>query len=1406
MTDLNTNPQVGCIHAALQSLGPEARQVLLVCLSAIPLTDVSMERLLGALDDPPVPASERRCEPLRGEILPTLAGLLTDLSGEHANQRLALLSPVSAWLVPRKHGPVQIPGGDAFRRAALRFLRECPETIELGWKLLERGRAERRAILAGSKRYYGLLPAALQAGATLLLLAGVDAATLKVDRPGGIEGLDLGNLLGGVFRMLPETLDGPELLELPPVLQAPVLYRHTLLLSQYPHPRLISLIAAGQHLLGLPTEAGGLDKLQAQALRKLQLDHWLASGVDALPPRIGECSPANDLTYRDLQSLISGSVTTTPVELVQLVLREHTRRTQQREALLPGLCSVLQVLALTAEGGVTHLGTLNKLLRSNTDTLQIRLAHTLVEAEIAGQPPHLEQLLRPGMSIDVASLYVLAVLHHWAGIPLSVHLQALVRKLLPELDALGWFWMANGLRRALGEATDGRPGPHDWRRITAPWERTLTALSRFAGVQTATVDNASYSRLRVEINNAYGHHAAMLDTVTLEVRERTPSANGGHTPGRMFQSHKAAEVARRLAPDDNAARTFLQVWARTDAYAGIPAGSPIIIALVGMDDVQFNLRGSGPQAVQVLIERPSLEMDRGSHGQVILKLLPPPSNNGSYLKHDPDKATLTLVHYDEETLTLAAALGKQSELPASALPKLAALAPSLQRKLPLVNRAGINARRIAPLDTRLHVQVAPLPTGLRFQLRTRPLGSGGVFCPPGQGSAELYGLLEGEPVLVERDLAGEQRALDQLCVELPLLAGTGVLEPLDLTDPEQALELLEQLQQRGGDAADGLPLHWPAKPVQLTAVRSAQGLRLKLGSQRDWLSAEGDLLLDDGEVVDLARLLDALPSSHGRFVQLGGERVLALSQRLARQLRQLKLLREGSGSSVKLPWLAAATLEPLLAESGEVQSSAPFRERIGRLREAMALDPPLPGGFGADLRDYQREGVRWLLRLAHWAPGACLADDMGLGKTVQALAVLQARAALGPQLVIAPTSVVGNWQREAARFTPALEVRIYSAGDRSATLAALGPGSLLLLSYGLLALDIDALKAAAFATVVYDEAQALKNAQTLRAQAARQLQADFSIATTGTPIENHLGELWSLFRIVAPGLLGSQEQFSRRFATPIASDATASAKATLRALIAPFILRRNKHEVLDELPSRTEVVLRVEADAEEARLQQALRKQALDRLRDDSEDENRRRFNILAALMRLRRAACHPALVAPELGLPGSKLGQLLDLIEELREGKHRALVFSQFTDFLALVRQALDARKVRYQYLDGQTPPKARQQAVDAFQRGEGDLFLLSLKAGGVGLNLTAADYVIHLDPWWNPAIEQQATDRAHRIGQTRPVTVYKLVLAGSIEEQILSLHGSKRELVDAMLAEQDGGSRLGVDELLGLLRGVGE
>jgi SNF2 family DNA or RNA helicase len=380
-------------------------------------------------------------------------------------------------------------------------------------------------------------------------------------------------------------------------------------------------------------------------------------------------------------------------------------------------------------------------------------------------------------------------------------------------------------------------------------------------------------------------------------------------------------------------------------------------------------------------------------------------------------------------------------------------------------------------------------------------------------------------------------------------------------------------------------------------------------------------------------------------------------------------------------------------------------------------------------------------------------------------------------------------------------LRNYGDGDRSVALAELGAADVVLVSYGMLASNIDAFAAVKFASLVLDEAQAIKNSATQRAQAVRQLQAEFRMAATGTPLENHLGELWSLFRVLNPGLLGSEEHFRRRFLLPLERDPRGPQRETLRRLIGPFLLRRTKAEVLSELPPRTEIVLSIEPSAGEAKLLAAMRRQAQQSMQQTALPTEQRRFHILAELTRLRRAACHPALVAPELGLASSKLEQLVELVRELSDNRHRALVFSQFVDYLSLVRERFDAEGIGYRYLDGSTSPKQREAEVAAFQRGEGAVFLLSLKAGGVGLNLTAADYVIHLDPWWNPAVEQQASDRAHRIGQTRPVTVYKLVLAGSIEEQILALHGSKRELIDQVIGEQATAAAIGVDELLALL-----
>jgi SNF2 family DNA or RNA helicase len=383
-------------------------------------------------------------------------------------------------------------------------------------------------------------------------------------------------------------------------------------------------------------------------------------------------------------------------------------------------------------------------------------------------------------------------------------------------------------------------------------------------------------------------------------------------------------------------------------------------------------------------------------------------------------------------------------------------------------------------------------------------------------------------------------------------------------------------------------------------------------------------------------------------------------------------------------------------------------------------------------------------------------------------------------------------------------VKTFGSSDRQQLLDALEPRDLLVCSYGLLQQEdvADRLAQVTWQTIVLDEAQAIKNQDTKRSQAAMALQGNFKIITTGTPIENHLGELWNLFRFINPGLLGSLDSFNQRFAYPIERDQNESAREALRRLIQPFILRRTKDQVLKELPSRTEITLQVELSPQEMAFYEALRREAVDKLSDSDAPAGQKHLQVLAEIMRLRRACCNPKLVRPELGIASTKLEQFGEVLEELLDNGHKALVFSQFVDHLTILREYLDGRKIAYQYLDGSTPAKQRQKRVEAFQRGEGDVFLISLKAGGTGLNLTAADFVIHMDPWWNPAVEDQASDRAHRIGQQRPVTIYRLIAQNTIEDKILALHQVKRDLADDLLAGTDVGGKLSTDELLSLLQ----
>jgi SNF2 family DNA or RNA helicase len=398
---------------------------------------------------------------------------------------------------------------------------------------------------------------------------------------------------------------------------------------------------------------------------------------------------------------------------------------------------------------------------------------------------------------------------------------------------------------------------------------------------------------------------------------------------------------------------------------------------------------------------------------------------------------------------------------------------------------------------------------------------------------------------------------------------------------------------------------------------------------------------------------------------------------------------------------------------------------------------------------------------------------------------------------------MNNWTEECQKFAPSLNPLILGGKNRQQILEGLEPYDLVICSYSLLPIEVEKLSGVDWQTVVLDEAQAIKNRKTKRSKAAMRLNAGFRLITTGTPVENCLDELWTLFNFLNPGLLGTYNRFRQMFVVPIEGYQDKAASQHLRKLIRPFILRRMKTEVLTELPEKTEITLQVEMSHDEALLYEAQRLKSLESIHTAEDSPGQKQFRILAELTRLRQLCCNPSLVLPDAHIKSSKLKVFMDTVRELLENQHKALVFSQFVGHLAILRKALDRENISYQYLDGSTSVKNRKNRINDFQNGCGDFFLISLKAGGTGLNLTAADYVIHMDPWWNPAVEDQASDRAHRIGQTRPVTVYRLVVKDTIEERIVDLHQEKRDLAESLLAGSETAGKLSASELLALMQG---
>ncbi len=809
-------------------------------------------------------------------------------------------------------------------------------------------------------------------------------------------------------------------------------------------------------------------------------------------------------------------------------------------------------------------------------------------------------------------------------------------------------------------------------------------------------------------------------------------------------------------------------------------------------------RPGGAFALQPALDDATVPLD------TLMARLEAAGTGGGLLALDAAGTTVTRFDLDGGVRRVLQVLHQHGALfPSESHDALLARVPALQEVMPVRLPASLKGEEMVADATPI-LRLAPVGEQLRVEARVRPV-PGGPVLTPGAGPVEATGFVGQQRVWAHRDLEAEAEGVRALLATLPLppLAAAGPFDyHLEGADP--ALTLVHHLERRGDEPA--LKVEWP-RGMSAWRVLSPPVAALTLGvsAHRDWFGLQGGVQID-GEEVALALLLDAVRNRR-RYVPVRGGLWLAIAEDLQERLAALA---EHADEKLRVSAAAAPELAELLDDARAAEAPAAWTELAGKVRRAGRKDPPAPPGLEATLRPYQLEGFRWMARLAEWGAGAVLADDMGLGKTVQTLALMLHRKDEGPTLVLAPTSVCPNWVRECGRFAPGLTPVIYGAAkDREALLAQAGPGDVVIVSYGLMARDADRFAATRFATVVLDEAQAVKNPTAARARAARRLDAGFRLALTGTPVENHLGELWSLFSVVLPGLFGSYRRFRDRFVLPIERGQSWARREALARLVRPFVLRRTKAEVLTELPPRVDVEVPIRLSAPERRLYEETRLAAVARISGlvkarPGDEQNR--FEILSAITRLRLIACHPRLHDPRNDLPSSKLARLMEIVDELTEAGHRALVFSQFTRHLKLVREALDAKGLDYLYLDGATAPAKRGQLVEAFQRGRGTVFLVSLKAGGTGLNLTAADHVIHLDPWWNPALEDQATDRAHRMGQKRSVTVLRLVARGTIEEAILELHRHKRSLLSGILDGAEAAASLSLTELTGLLEAGAE
>lgn len=683
---------------------------------------------------------------------------------------------------------------------------------------------------------------------------------------------------------------------------------------------------------------------------------------------------------------------------------------------------------------------------------------------------------------------------------------------------------------------------------------------------------------------------------------------------------------------------------------------------------------------------------------------------------------------------------------------------------------------------------------------------------------------------IARDLPTENRAMETLTN----LGFKPMPEPASRTEPQGLFSPGTSRIESASRWSEFLRVGLPELEAQGWRVETDPSFLLRFeagdwdaeveqdeGGGNDWFGLRFDLELDgrrlpllplivplleaglDGDFPDTLSIpLDPAGSSGSahQYVDLPTERLIPFLDALRDLFDNGSVTQDGNLALSRFDAVSIGDLEGI---GTRVRGGDALRELARKLSQFEGIRPVSPPeGLQAELRAYQRQGLSWLQFLREYHLGGMLADDMGLGKTIQTLAHLLLEKEAGrldhPALVVAPTSLMGNWRREAQGFAPGLRVLVLHGLGRHIHFDAIADYDLVLTTYALLSRDAETLGRQRFHTLILDEAQNIKNPRTKAAAVVRGLRAEHRLCLTGTPMENHLGELWSLFDFLLPGFLGDEKRFKRTWRTPIEQQGDSDRRQRLARRIAPFMLRRRKQDVLTELPPKTEIIRAVALGETQAALYESIRLSMEKRVRDaiSAQGLARSHITILDALLKLRQTCCDPrllSLAAADKVHASAKLELLMDILPEQLEEGRRVLLFSQFTTMLGLIEAELAGRGIPYSKLTGQT--RKRDEAIEKFRSGQADVFLISLKAGGVGLNLTEADTVILYDPWWNPAVETQAADRAHRIGQDKPVFVYKLVTENTVEEKILAMQTRKQALADGIYREGAAATEAGFD-----------